>query len=641
MKHLLSLLLLAMPLAAQVDVGGNTGNVQLRILYNGQPLATAMAGTGLYQAWDQYGWYAASGFGGVVDQGDRLFTQIPVGANEVKLTGFPSLPGMAFTVVKDQTVTVNLEIGQAFGVITGLVNLNGQTAAANEVEVCAGSRACQRNDANGRFRLMTPGGAFSGYTRIGNQQQPFSYTATAGTTVDIGTLTVNYQVGNVQLRILYNGQPLLTAMAGTALYQAWDQYGWYAASGFGGVVDQGDRLFTQIPVGPNEVKLTGFPSLPGVAFTVVKDQTVTVNLEIGQAFGVITGLVNLNGQPAAANAVEVCAGSRACQGTDASGRFRLMTPGGAFNGHTRVGNQQQPFSYTATAGTTVDIGMLFMTHLVGNVQLRILYNGQPLSTAMAGTGLYQAWDQYGWYAANGFGGVVDQGDRLFTEIPVGPNEVKLTGFPALPGVAFTVVKDQTVTVNLEIGQAFGVITGSVSVNGQVPPAGQVEVCAGSRACQSNDGSGRFRLMVPGGPGTGTARNGPFTTPFAYTAVAGQTRDIGNPGATVLDGVILGKSGPLNDRAWAFRITNKGPGAASSPLLTGVSLTQTFGAACTPVVLSTMPLAYPYLANGAAATANLRINFASCAANARFTAVFQYSANSGGVTGTKTLVLQQP
>jgi hypothetical protein len=110
---------------------------------------------------------------------------------------------------------------------------------------------------------------------------------------------------------------------------------------------------------------------------------------------------------------------------------------------------------------------------------------------------------------------------------------------------------------------------------------------------------------------------------------------------VLDGVILGKSGPLNDRAWAFRITNKGPGAASSPLLTGVSLTQTFGAACTPVVLSPMPLAYPYLANGAAATANLRINFASCAANARFTAVFQYSANSGGVTGTKTLVLQQP
>jgi hypothetical protein len=107
------------------------------------------------------------------------------------------------------------------------------------------------------------------------------------------------------------------------------------------------------------------------------------------------------------------------------------------------------------------------------------------------------------------------------------------------------------------------------------------------------------------------------------------------GPTTMAGNITSKAGTSNARVWTLTLTNNGPSAAMGVQVNSVNLTQTFGAACTPVV--SMPAAFP-LSVGSIAPAGsdstaITINFTGCPANARFTANISFSANSGTVTGT--------
>jgi hypothetical protein len=107
------------------------------------------------------------------------------------------------------------------------------------------------------------------------------------------------------------------------------------------------------------------------------------------------------------------------------------------------------------------------------------------------------------------------------------------------------------------------------------------------------------------------------------------------GNTVLGGNILTKSGPQNARIWPINIANTGAVASHNAQIRTFTLTQTFGAACTPILLTVLPALAGDLAPGNSATVNLTLNFAGCAATARFTAQATFSANGGGVTGSMT------
>ena len=61
-------------------------------------------------------------------------------------------------------------------------------------------------------------------------------------------------------------------------------------------------------------------------------------------------------------------------------------------------------------------------------------------------------------------------------------------------------------------------------------------------------------------------------------------------APSLGGTIGGKSGPANARVWVFRVGNNGPGLALNAQITGVTLVQTSGPACSPAVTTQFPLA---------------------------------------------------
>ncbi len=92
------------------------------------------------------------------------------------------------------------------------------------------------------------------------------------------------------------------------------------------------------------------------------------------------------------------------------------------------------------------------------------------------------------------------------------------------------------------------------------------------------------------------------------------------GATALSGTISAKSGAAGARVWSITVPNAGSTPAYEVTLGGFQLTQTSGAACTPVV--TFPTAFPIMLGtipaGGSATGNVTIDFSSCAATARFT-----------------------
>jgi hypothetical protein len=108
-----------------------------------------------------------------------------------------------------------------------------------------------------------------------------------------------------------------------------------------------------------------------------------------------------------------------------------------------------------------------------------------------------------------------------------------------------------------------------------------------------------------------------------------------PGATSLGGTIGGKSGLQSARVWVFEVGDNGPGSALGAAITGITLVQTSGAACTPVITNpaSFPLPAGNIAPKATANVNVTIDFAGCASNAAFKVTATESANNGAATGT--------
>ncbi len=81
------------------------------------------------------------------------------------------------------------------------------------------------------------------------------------------------------------------------------------------------------------------------------------------------------------------------------------------------------------------------------------------------------------------------------------------------------------------------------------------------------------------------------------------------GATMA-GNIIAKTGPANARVWTLSLLDNGPGVTQSVLIHDFTLTQTFGAACTPILknAAAFPLSLSNLAAGQTGTTNVTLDF---------------------------------
>jgi len=102
---------------------------------------------------------------------------------------------------------------------------------------------------------------------------------------------------------------------------------------------------------------------------------------------------------------------------------------------------------------------------------------------------------------------------------------------------------------------------------------------------------------------------------------------------------VNKSGSPSARDWTINVLDAGVVTAHSVEIDSLTLTQTAGAACTPVVTTPLPLVSSVeLSPGASGNLDVVVSFSGCAPAARFTVVANFvvanfSANGGGVTGT--------
>jgi hypothetical protein len=142
--------------------------------------------------------------------------------------------------------------------------------------------------------------------------------------------------------------------------------------------------------------------------------------------------------------------------------------------------------------------------------------------------------------------------------------------------------------------------------------------------------------APAFTANGTAGNYPVTATVGGAASpASYALTNAVPGPTSLGGLIGTKSGPQNARVWVFEVGNNGPGSALGAQINGITLVQTLGAACTPVITSpaSFPLPIGNIAPKAVANVNVTIDFTGCAVNAMFKVTAPESANNGSATGT--------
>jgi len=110
-----------------------------------------------------------------------------------------------------------------------------------------------------------------------------------------------------------------------------------------------------------------------------------------------------------------------------------------------------------------------------------------------------------------------------------------------------------------------------------------------------------------------------------------------PDSAKLSALVSGKTGTQTARKWILTVSNTGSGAAQNAQINGLSLTQTYGAKCTPVVAgpASFPLGIGNIAAGNSASGDVTINFAGCAPMARFRADLAFSSNNGIVPGSAT------
>ncbi len=136
-----------------------------------------------------------------------------------------------------------------------------------------------------------------------------------------------------------------------------------------------------------------------------------------------------------------------------------------------------------------------------------------------------------------------------------------------------------------------------------------------------------------------------TPSVAYTDnVSGlpKVMKIGTGSSPSLAGVVTYHSGNIHStlKSWTLLVTNKNSatGAATNTVLDSMSLTQTFpgGTPCTPVIGALPTIGA--LAIGHSMNTAVKINFAGCASNARFTSTFNFK-DGGFAVGTSTIYNQ--
>ena len=139
-------------------------------------------------------------------------------------------------------------------------------------------------------------------------------------------------------------------------------------------------------------------------------------------------------------------------------------------------------------------------------------------------------------------------------------------------------------------------------------------------------SGSGPLLNPASAATIVTMNGPNTVTANFQAV---TMTL----SAAIDSA--GKSGSVGGvRTWPIILTNTGGATVVGAQLTGV--TTSISGNCKPLVTTVFPVSMGDIAAGGSARGAVTVNFSGCKSAILFNVVINYNANSGAITGLKSL-----
>jgi hypothetical protein len=126
----------------------------------------------------------------------------------------------------------------------------------------------------------------------------------------------------------------------------------------------------------------------------------------------------------------------------------------------------------------------------------------------------------------------------------------------------------------------------------------------------------------------------FTDTMPFTSV---TLNI----TPTLSADLISETGPQNAVVWDFRVFNNGTDPALNTQLEGLTLTQTSGAAGTPIINTTFPVTVGTISAGGFADSLITTDFTNSHVTDQFTVNLGFSSNGGANTGSFTLVDVSP
>jgi hypothetical protein len=605
---------------AQVDV--QVGSVQVRVRYNGQTPSSLGAACNFNHS------IGGRFLGNLCDE--QVTPNIAVGTYTVRLGyafGSGDLVAPAnVTIQPGATAQVTFEVAGAVGIAEGSVTLNGQLPGSG-TGVCGttNGKACQTvSSANNQFRLLLPAGSGNGQVWGSGCEcitlKSFTFSVAAGAVTQVGT--IDAQFGSLEVRVRYMGQ--LPSSLGAAC-----MFNHTLGSRFlgnlcdsqttGGVLAGTYTLRLGYAFGNGDI-------VPSQSVTIQPGATTVATFEVGGATGLVEGLVQLSGAPPGPG-YGVCGttNGKACQPvTNTAGQFKLLLPAGSGNGFVWGSGCEcitvATFPFTVTAGATTSIGTVG-TQSPGSLQVKVTYKGLPPSATGAGCMFNHE------LAGHGFlGNLCDEATT--GNIKPGNYTLRLGyafGGYLLSPVPVSITSGAKTTVTFEVGGVVGVVKGEVLVNGQPPQSGY-GVCGttNGKSCQPfSAGSGKFKLLLPAGSGTGIVWGSSCECitvgTFAFSVVAGQETDIGNP---------LDSTPPTTTAG------NVPSGWSNAPVTVTLNAQDNTGGSGVKQVSYSLSGAQTGSATVPGATANIAIT-----ANGTTTITYFATDNANNVESTKTAVVR--
>jgi hypothetical protein len=615
--------------------GLSTGILQIRPVYLGQPLEFANAAYhfSVYLDGNVSGSLIEDRKGEQAAPSSLVLFGIPVGTHTVQLSsqqgGLFGNP-QAATVTQGNVTLIDLEISGSVGIVKGTLAVNGHPPPsylryAIQTDV---STLHYFLDNVGGFRSLVRAGSSNGsvYQDGPGPVQTFSYTAPAGQETNVGT--INFAAGDLLVRPVYRGQPLSQTNAAFLFRVYLD------GQLRGGLNDYRDGFpvenvvpFLGIAAGTHTVQLQsdrGGQVGPQIV-TVSAGGITTADIDVTPFYGIIKGTFLVNGVPPPSD-------SQLKLMADVSVMHHFINGSGLFRSLVRAGSHKatvtlsgidvlKEFPYTATSGVETDLGTL--NYSAGNLNVRPLFNGQTLDQTHTAYHLYLFLDGQFAGSINDYNQGAGLPSFFFQGLASGSHTVQLgSSLDGLIGAPQTVTVTQgaTTVTNIELSSLFGIIKGTLAINGVPPVEGNQYAIRTDNSVyyylQPNNG--QFRNLVrPGSRNAGVHLEGTGVVKyFPYTAVAGQEVIVSNPLAMNVLASVGAKSGDVNARVWQLNLRNL-DSSPVTPSVTAFSLVQTSATACTPIVTTARPVPYSAIAPGATGSANFVINFGTCSATARF------------------------